>query len=207
VLTWMIFWMKRQSRAIKGELEHKIDAALQAESVTRGLVLVVFVAVLREGIEAALFLVAAATGTDGSQVLVGGLIGLAIAAALGGVVYMGGHHVPMKTFFTVTGMIVIVFAAGLCAKTVQYLQASGELSSANWALYDVTSLTYLTVETQLGRFLGALTGWDPRPSIEQVIAWLGYFVPVTYLFLRRSEPAIQVQHELEPNEPAVPISA
>ena len=194
VLTWMVFWMKRQARAIKGELEHSIDAAIHAgEHVGRAVALVAFFAVLREGIEAALFLIAAATEAGGQEVLVGGVIGLAIACVFAGMVYAGGRTLPMKQFFTISGVVLIVFAAGLLARSVLYLQATGDLSSANDAVYDLTQYRWLTQETEVGKFLAAMFGWDPRPSIEQVVAWLGYFVVVTTLFLRPARAARPVK--------------
>ncbi len=187
VLTWMVFWMRRESRAIKGELEQRVDSALASDRVKTAVLLVAFLAVLREGIETALFLIAAATSSTGWDVFVGGLIGLAIAAVLGYLVYTGSKFLPMKLFFNITGMIVIVFAAGLLARGVMFLQSTetNALNSFNWAVYDVTSINWLTVNTEVGRFLGALLGWDPRPSIEQVVVWVGYLVPVSYFFLRK----------------------
>jgi high-affinity iron transporter len=185
VLTWMVFWMRRQSRAIKGELEHKVDAALESANVRRGIVAVALLAVLREGIEAALFLIAAATEEDGWDVVVGALLGLAIAVVLAVMVYMGGRSLPMKAFFKVTGVILIVFAAGLASRAVLFLQASGDLGSYSLnGVYDVRQYAWLTQSTEVGKFLAAMFGWDPRPSIEQVVVYLGYLIPVTYLFLR-----------------------
>ncbi len=188
VLTWMIFWMRKQSRAIKGDIERHIDAALDDSSnrVGRAVTLVAFLAVVREGVEAALFLIAAATSADGASVAVGAAIGIAIASALGLAVYFGGRRVPMKTFFTVSGLVIIVFAAGLLARTVLFLQVSGDLGIAVDNVYDLTRYGFLTQQTEFGKFLGAMFGWDPRPSIEQVIAWAAYLVPVTVLFLRKS---------------------
>ncbi|HEX2039313.1 MAG TPA: FTR1 family protein [Acidimicrobiales bacterium] len=184
VLTWMVFWMRRQARAIKNELEHKVDDALQTDNPQRAVMLVTFMAVIREGIEAALFLLAASTASGGGQVLLGGLIGLSIAIVLGLMVYVGGRKLPMRAFFRVTGMIIVVFAAGLMARTALFLQAAGDLGTLADSVYDVTSVDWLTQRTEFGKMLAALFGWDPRPSIEQVVAWVGYFVPVTYLFLR-----------------------
>jgi high-affinity iron transporter len=185
VLTWMIFWMRRQSRLIKGDLEHKVDAALQSERVGFALAGVALVAVVREGIEAALFLLAAGTDESGASVIAGALIGLAIACVLAYLVYWGGRKMPMKAFFTVTGMVLVVFAAGLVSKAVLFLQISGDLGSYNLnGVYDLTSVRMLTNGSEFGKFLGAMFGWDPRPSIEQVVAWLAYLVPVSVLFLR-----------------------
>ena len=188
VLTWMVFWMRRQSRAIKGDLEGRVDTAIASANVRRAVAAVALLAVLREGIEAALFLIAAATEADGWDVLIGGLIGLAIATVLAGAVYFGGRTLPMKAFFRVTGAVLIVFAAGLASRTVLYLQMSGDLGSINAnGVYDLTGHSWLTQSTESGKFLAAMFGWDPRPSIEQVVVYFGYLVPVLYLFLQ--EPA------------------
>jgi high-affinity iron transporter len=184
VLTWMVFWMRRQARAIKGDLEHKVDDALHTDNPQRAVMLVTFMAVIREGIEAALFLLAASTTSGGGQVLTGGLIGLGIAVVLGVMVYVGGRKLPIRAFFRVTGMIIVVFAAGLMARTALFLQAAGDLGTLADSVYDVTGVDWLTQRTEIGKMLAALFGWDPRPSIEQVVGWLGYFVPVTYFFLR-----------------------
>jgi high-affinity iron transporter len=204
VLTWMIFWMRRQSRLIKGDLEHKVDAALRAERIGFALAGVALVAVLREGIEAALFLLAVGTDEDGSGVLLGAFIGLAIASLLAYFVYWGGRKLPMKAFFTVTGLVLIVFAAGLVARTVMFLQISGDLGSLNLnGVYDLTSVHWLTNGSEVGKFLGAMFGWDPRPSVEQVVAYLAYLVPVTILFLRPTRP-----QALAPTAPApTPVAA
>jgi high-affinity iron transporter len=198
VLTWMVFWMRRQARAIKGELEHRVDHALGTDNPQRAIMAVTFMAVIREGIEAALFLLAASTASGGGQVLLGGVLGLAIAIVLGLAVYVGGRRLPMRAFFRVTGMIIVVFAAGLMARTVLFLQGAGDLGSFADSVYDLTGISWLTQSTEFGKMLAALFGWDPRPSIEQVVAWLGYFVPVTWLYLREppeAKPAEVVSKE------------
>jgi high-affinity iron transporter len=189
----MVFWMRSQSRAIKGDLEHKVDAALAGSNVARGLAAVALLAVLREGIEASLFLIAAATEDSGWSVLIGGLIGLALASAVAWLVYYGGRSLPMKAFFTVTGVVLIVFAAGLASRTVLFLQASGDLGSLSLnGVYDLRRFEWLTQSSEIGKFLAAMFGWDPRPSVEQVVAYLAYLVPVLILFLRpQPRPARQ----------------
>jgi high-affinity iron transporter len=145
---------------------------------------VAFLAVAREGLEAALFLIAAATTEDGWAVLIGGLIGLAGASVLGFLVVLGGRRIPMRQFFTVTGLVLIVFAAGLVSRTVLWLQAAGDMGTVWNNVYDLTAYPWLTVSTESGKFLGAMFGWDPRPSIEQIVAYLGFLVTVSWLFLR-----------------------
>ena len=189
VLTWMVFWMRRQSRAIKGDLEHRVDRALTARRAGLAIAAVAFFAVLREGIEAALFMIAAATDSSGYRVVTGALLGILVAVALGAAVYLGGRRLPMRTFFQVTGVVVIVFASGLLARTVLFLQQSGDMGSFNDSVYNLTRYRLLTQNTEFGKFLAAMFGWDPRPSIEQVVVWLAYIVPVAWLFLRSARPA------------------
>jgi high-affinity iron transporter len=190
VLTWMIFWMRRQGHRLRGELQHDLDQAIAGGAEIRlAVATVAFLAVAREGLEAALFLTAAATTEDGWAVLAGGLVGLAAASALGALVVLGGRRLPMRQFFSVTGLILIVFAAGLVSRTVLWLQAAGELGTVWNNVYDLTAYRWLTVSTESGRFLGAMFGWDPRPSIEQVTAYVVFLVTVAWLFLRTPRPA------------------
>lgn len=186
VLTWMIFWMRRHARALRGELHHSIDvAARKRGNIMLAVSLAAFFAVLREGLEAALFLIAAATTDNGLDVALGGLIGLTVAAVMGYLVVLGGRRLPLQQFFKVTGVMLIVFAAGLVSRTVLFLQSAGDLPTAWNNVYDLTAYDWLTTRTEVGRFLGAMFGWDPRPSIEQIVAYLAYALTVGYLFLRR----------------------
>ncbi len=185
VLTWMVFWMRRQSQKVRTDLEARVEGAVEARNTAFALALVAFLAVLREGVEAALFLVAAATEEGGSHLVLGAATGIVLAAVLAYGVYAGGRNLPLQTFFRVTGVVLIVFAAGLASKTVLYLQSAEEVGSFNLnGVFDLRGVSWLTTSTEVGRFLAAMVGWDPRPSIEQVVVWLAYAVPVTVLFLR-----------------------
>lgn len=184
VLTWMVFWMGRHARGISAELRQRIDRALRSGNVRAAVFAVAFLAVVREGLEAALFLVATATTDSGLNVLVGATIGIAIAVVLGVAVNVFGRKLPMRAFFRVTGMVIIVFAAGLLSRTVMFLQSAGDVGSVNLAVYDLTAHSWLTTSTEFGKFLGALVGWDPRPSLEQIVVWFAYAIPVSAVFLR-----------------------
>ena len=194
VLTWMVFWMRSQAHRIRGELQGSVDQAIAAGGDVRLAVMTVaFLAVAREGLEAALFLIAAATTEDGWAVLVGGLLGLAGASVLGFLVVLGGRRLPMRQFFTVTGLVLIVFAAGLVSRTILWLQATGDLGTVWNNVYDLTAYPWLTVNTETGKFLGAMFGWDPRPSIEQIVGYLLYLGTVSWLFLRAPKAARERQ--------------
>jgi high-affinity iron transporter len=206
VLTWMVFWMRRQARLIRSDLERRVDEALISENTKWAIAGVAFVAVIREGLEASLFLLAAGTEDSGTEVLIGGLLGLAVASGFAWLVYLGGKKLPMQVFFKVTGLILIVFAAGLCARSVMFLQAANDLGSFNLnGVYDLREYAWLTQNTEVGKFLAAMFGWDPRPSIEQVVVYLAYLIPVTWLFLR--EPRQPVETPQPVAEPASPVDS
>ena len=98
----------------------------------------------------------------------------------------------MRIFFQVTGVLIILFAAGLLSRSVQFFQAAGDLGTVNNAAYDVTGASWLTIDTESGKVLAGILGWDPRPSIEQVVVYFGYLIPVLVAFFwspRRSRPA------------------
>lgn len=199
LLTWMIFWMRRHSRSLRSELEGQVDAAIGHSAMA--LAAVAFLAVAREGLETALFLISTTTGDSDGNVLAGALLGLAIAVALGVAVYHGSRVIPLKAFFQVTGVLIIMFAAGLLSRAVQFLQAAGDLDTINNAAYNLTMYHWMTVDSEVGKFLAGIFGWDPRPSVEQVAVYLLYLVPVLVVFFRggRSRPAQTV--------PAPPPSA
>ena len=210
VLVWMVFWMRRQSMHIKGELQHAVDHAISEGTAARALFLVAFFAVLREGIETALFMVAAVTDDAGTgEVVGGGALGLLVATALGIAIYQGGRWVPLRQFFRVTGFLVILFAAGLAARAVMFLQSTSGIHLGSWntAFYDITSVHWLTTQSEVGKFLAGIFGWDPRPSVEQVLVWLVFAVPLTYFFMRKPRPTTPVpQVVAEATRDAVSVS-
>lgn len=190
VLTWMIFWMRRQGARIKSDLQEKVDTALVAGGFA--LAALAFTAVLREGIETALFLFAAAKGTavDAGGVagqVTGAVLGLGLAVVLGVLLYRGGIRMNLRTFFRVTGSILIVVAAGLFAYSVHELQEAGWFPLLTATAFDLTET--LPDDSGLGAVLRGLVGYNADPSTLELFAWLGYLVVVGTLYLR-PQPAI-----------------
>lgn len=194
VLTWMVFWMARQARHIKGELHAKVDAAVAAGSAG-ALAGIAFIAILREGMETALLLVSTSVGTESSMgQLTGALLGLAISVGLGYLVYIGSRKVNLRVFFRVTGILVLLFAAGLLAKGIHEFQEAGYLATMNEHVFDISSVNILNPDAStFGEFLKGIFGWSPNPSIEMLVAYFLYLVPVgaTFLGLTRNMPAVR----------------
>jgi len=197
VLTWMIFWMRRNARNISGELHGKIDDALSKSALS--LSFIAFIAVVREGFETALFLLGAETGSSsGAAVVVGGLIGLAIAVVIGLAVYRGSAHIDLRQFFQVTGMLLILFAAGLFAKGLHEFRELFEIESSTVAatVWNVTSGPFAEGST-LHDFLKGLFGWSPDPERIRVVGYFAYLIPVTWLFFRGDRPTPEAAEAIE----------
>jgi high-affinity iron transporter len=185
VLTWMIFWMRRQSASIRAELQEKVDVAL----VTGGFALatIAFFAVLREGVETALFLYAAAAGTAvetgamGGQLL-GALLGILTAVVLGYLLYRGGIRLNLRAFFRVTGLALAVIAAGLLAYGLHELQGAGLIPALASVAFDLSAT--LPDDAGIGAILRGLVGYHATPSVLEVLAWATYLVAVGGTFLR-----------------------
>ena len=132
VLTWMIFWMRRQARMIKKDLESRIEHALAGGSVA--LALVAFFGVLREGVETALLLVGTLEGSTSAVNAVSAVVGLAIAIALGYAFYKGSSRLDLRKFFTVTSALLLLFAGWLLANGLHELAEAGVLPESELLL-------------------------------------------------------------------------
>ena len=178
--TWTLFWMRRQRRTMRGELEASVATALERGSVV-ALVGLAVVAVLREGLES-IFLLLAILGATG-DIAVGlawALAGLGTAAAIGWAVFSIGVRIDLARFFTVTCVILIFATAGLCAYLVGGLTAAGWLSVTP-VVFDVSAL--FPQDGPIGSTLGWLVGYRATPSFAEVAAYLAYLVPVLVIFL------------------------
>src|SRR4051812_3305413 len=183
VLTWMIFWMRTQARAVKGELQAKVDHALIA-GTTGALAAVVFIGVLRESIETVLFFLAAAGQSSTMNSLVGGTLGLLGAIVLATAFYKGAAWLDLRQFFAISGAIVLLFGAGLLARGIAELQVLGAIPTLWFPVFDLTSLTVISPGHFLGDLMRGLFGWDPAPSIEELLAWFGYIAVIGTLYFR-----------------------
>jgi len=174
VLTWMVFWMRRQARTIGRDLRRNVEVALTSGSLL-ALVSLAFMAVLREGLETALLLFAGASTERGDSTalfLLGAAGGLAVASAMGYVVYRGSRVLPLRQFFAVSGVIVLILAAGLLSNGIAELQESGLIGNLGARPWDTDAI--LSQTTTLGKFLHTLLGYDSAPTWGQIALYWSY---------------------------------
>jgi high-affinity iron transporter len=187
-VTFMIFWMRRAARSMKGELQGQLDKAIAMG--TGALVATAFVAVAREGIETALFVWPAVQAAgSGWQPLAGVLLGLGLAAFIGYLLYRRAISFNLGRFFTWTGAGLVVVAGGVLAYGINEFQAVGWLPGRDSIAFDMSAV--IAPDGVIGTLLRGILNLHPTTSWAQAIAWLLYVVPVMILFLRpqRSRPA------------------
>lgn len=193
VLTWMIFWMQRQSRNIQSELAAGVRRAIQKPG-SRALFWLAFLAILREGIELSLFLTASAAASSAQQTLIGGISGLAAAAVLGWVLFATTIRLNLQRFFQITSMLLILFAAGLVAHSVHEFNEAGWVPAIIEHVWDIN--TWLDENSTLGSMLKALFGYNSNPSLSEVAAYVLYFGWIFLGMGMRRKPGVPVPEKV-----------
>ncbi len=183
ILTYMIFWMRKISRHIRKELEAKIDTALKVGS-TFALTSLVFVAVLREGLETVLFMFSVVRTSTPLASATGGTFGLALAILLGYSVYKGSKLLNLRAFFNVTSILLILFAAGLLAHGIHELQEASAIPVVIEHVWDINFI--LSEKGLLGSFLQALFGYNGNPSLIEALSYATYLIWASWFYLRSS---------------------
>ena len=197
VVTWMLFWMRRTAANIKGELHAGVDRAL-ANGGIFGLAALAFTAVIREGIETALFLMGQATaaGTEAMSTLIGALVGLLIAVGIGYGLYRGARVINLRTFFQWTGIALIFIAAGLLSHAVHELIEIGVITFGTGTAFDISGI--LSHEEGIGQFLRAILGYTATPEVTTLVVHVTYLVIVLALYLRPAAPRAQRSSQPQP---------
>jgi high-affinity iron transporter len=179
MVTYMALFMRRNSRAMKGELEKSAAAALAAGSAA-GLVAMAFLAVLREGVETSVFLLATFNASgDATASWSGALIGILVAAGLGYAIYRGGVRINMARFFRITGLVLVVVAAGLLMTAAHTANEAGWLTIGQAQALDLSWL--VRPGTPVSALLTGVLGIQPFPTQIEVAVWLIYLVPMVLL--------------------------
>lgn len=190
ILTWMIFWMGKQARFLKSELEAGVNKAAAGAGKT-AVFWLAFIAVVREGIELALFITAAFfAGNQGGntsevlQTLIGTILGVGTAALLSWTLFATTVRLDLRRFFQVTGFLLILFAAGLIAHSVY------EFNEVDWIPAIIEHVwnvdTIISESSLLGQLLKTLFGYNSSPSLTEMIAYFGYLAVVIGLWRRET---------------------
>lgn len=182
LLTTMIFWMMKQKR-IADQLQNSVAMEL-SKTHKFGLFLLVFVAILREGIEMVIFLGAASfASTQGS--LVGALMGVLLAIAMGYLIFIGSLRINLRRFFGITSIVLILFAAGLVAHGVHELQEAKIMPTLIEHVWDINptvnvegSYPLLHEKGYIGSTLNGLFGYNGNPSLIEILCYLFYLIVV-----------------------------
>ncbi|MGH8960417.1 MAG: iron uptake transporter permease EfeU [Jatrophihabitantaceae bacterium] len=178
MVTYMVIWMRRHSRELKGQLEGMAAEAMDGTSrAARAMILMAFLAVLREGFETVVFLLAAFNESgSGSAAALGAVLGLLVAIALGYGIYRGGVRLNLSKFFRATGLVLVLVAAGLVVNALHTAHEAGWLNAGQGGTVDLSWLVRPgSVQASL---LTGMLGVQPRPVLIEVIGWLVYLIPV-----------------------------
>ncbi|WP_431931073.1 iron uptake transporter permease EfeU [Micromonospora sp. RP3T] len=183
-VTWMIFWMRRAARSIAGELRGKLTEALAVGSLA--VAGMAFLAVVREGLETALIFYAAAesvAGGTGAGSLLALIGGIATAVVIGFLLYRSALKINLSRFFTWTGALLILVAAGILKYGVHDFQEAGVLPGLNSQAFDISAT--LDPNAWYGALLAGMFNITAAPTVLELVAWVAYAVPVLVLFLRK----------------------
>jgi high-affinity iron transporter len=176
MVTFMILWMSRHARGMKKELEGAAAHALASGSA-KALVAMAFLAVLREGFETAVFLVSVIqNSTSVGTGAIGAIVGILIAVGIGYGIYRGGVRINLARFFKVTGLVLVIVAAGLLMTVAHTAHEAGWVNFGQAQALDLTWL--VRPGTVLSSLLTGVLGVQPRPTVVEVVAWLLYAVPM-----------------------------
>jgi high-affinity iron transporter len=180
-VTYMIVWMRRHARGIKAELEGEAASALATGS-TIALVAMAFLAVLREGFETTVFLLAAFNdATDTTAAGAGAVLGLVAAIAIGLGLYRGGVRINLTRFFRVTGLVLVFVAAGLFATAAHTAHEAGWINGLQTEAIDLSWL--VQPGTVSGSLLTGMLGLQPQPTVIEALVYLAYAVPMALYVL------------------------
>ncbi len=192
IVTWMLFWMRGQARGMKGHIEAELARALGAGGAW-GLAVLAFTSVIREGIEASLFVFGQVAAVRSSQglagadgVLAGTLGGLALAVGIGWAIYRGSRRIDLRAFFTWTGIALVFVAAGLVSRAVHEFVEIGAIGVGTQVVYNIGGV--LSEDQGVGSLLRALFGYSSQPEFVTLAVYVVYVVAVLALYLAPQRP-------------------
>ncbi|MGE4322397.1 MAG: iron uptake transporter permease EfeU [Sphingobium sp.] len=188
LLTSMVFWMRRAATSIKGELHASIDQALARENGPAwALIGMVFLAVAREGLESVFFLLAIFQQSRGWEAPVGALAGIAVSIGIGIGLYTGGIRLDLRRFFRITGVIILLVAAGLLAGALRKFHEAGLWNGLQTVVVDLSEL--VPMDSPIGAVLSGLFGYQDAPVAGEVLVYTLFLLVTLFCFFRPSAPS------------------
>src|SRR4051794_7368342 len=180
LVTWMIFWMRRTARRLKGDLTGKLESAVCVG--TPAVAGIAFVSVIREGLETTLLFYAAAQGaTSTAAPLVAISLGVLSAVLIGFGLYAGALRVNLTRFFTVSGVLLVLVAAGILKYGVHDFQEAGVLPGLDALAFDISGV--LDPNSWYGAAIAGMFNITAAPTVLETVAYVAYLVPVLVAFL------------------------
>jgi high-affinity iron transporter len=194
-VTWMVFWMRAQSIHLRGELQHKVDLALGGGATA--VALMAMLAVGREGLETALFLWPALRAAgSGVGPGAGATLGLFTAVVIGWLIYRRSVALNLAKFFRITGAGLVIVAAGVLAYGVHDLQEASILPGLHSVAFDITR--QVPPSSWYGTLLKGIFNFNGAPTWIELAVYVGYLVPVLYLFFRPMPAPAPEREEPQP---------
>jgi high-affinity iron transporter len=177
MVTYMIVWMRRHGRQIKGHLESAAGNAL-ATGTAWALIGMAFLAVLREGVETAVFLLAAfQASTSPLAAGIGVVLGIAVSVAIGYGIYRGGVRINLARFFRLTALVLVLVASGLVASAIHSAHAAGWIQIGQATAVDLSWL--IQPGTPLAALITGIVGLQPKPTVIELAGFLAYLIPMS----------------------------
>ena len=196
MLSYMILWMNKAAKSMKQNLHGSMQQALSKSASGWFLVLMAFLAVLREGLESVFFLFAVLTQRGAlSNMSLGAIAGLLIAVIVGFLIYQGSVRINLARFFRITSIFLIFVAAGLFAGSFRALHEGGVWNVWQQRLYEYSSIfdwsKVLDEDSPLGVLLGGFFGYVHQPTVSDAVLYFAYLLPVLAWFYLGSRKKVQ----------------
>ncbi len=192
LLTWMILWMLGKRKSIRGDIQRKVEAHVQHEYIA-GLFFLALVTTMREAIESVIFLKALIVHTHAGYQIFGGILGIVVAIVISYFLFRGIEVLPVKKFFTVTGVLLLFFGAGLFAHSIHEFQEGGFLPFLKTPLWNLNppvlvegSYPLMHDEGLIGSILSSLFGYSGDPTALELSGYAFYVGTVALLWRMRS---------------------
>lgn len=208
MVTWMIVWMRRHGRSLGSDLRTGAGAALARGSAV-GLVAMAFLAVLREGLETATFLLAtfqSSYGVSPWSAGLGTIAGLLLATVIGWAIYRGGTRLNMARFFTITSLLLVLISAGIVATALRHAHEAGIVNVLQDRALDLSAVVTPDSGSIVNGLITGLLGIYPYPTYAEVLGWLLYAVPMTIFVLWPARPRGRTEPATDAGRSAAPAA-